>query len=51
MTMVIVIKDTEGFLTEKDLPIKEVLPRTEGISRDVYGHYSQITDKLSYFFI
>ena len=50
MTMVIVIKDTEGFLTEKDLPIKEVLPRTEGISRDVYGHCSQITDKLSYFF-
>ena len=50
MTMVIVIKDTEGFLTEKDLPIKEVLPRTEGVSRDVYGHCSQITDKLSYFF-
>ena len=48
MTMVIVIKDREGFLTEKGLPIKEVLPRTEGVSRDVYGHCSQITDKLSY---
>ena len=50
MTMVIVIKDREGFLTVKGLPIKEVLPKTEGVSRDVYGHCSQITDKLSYFF-
>ena len=41
-TIIIVIKDTKGFLTEKGLPVKKVLSRTEG------GHCSQISDKLSW---
>ena len=37
-TIIAVIKETEGFLTEKDLLVKEVLSRTEGASTHVYGH-------------
>lgn len=46
--MSIIIKDTEGFLTEKGLLVKEVLSRTEGASGDVHDHCSQISDKLSW---
>lgn len=46
MTIIVVIKDTVDFLTQKDLLVKEVLSRTEGASRDESGHCSQVSDKL-----
>lgn len=34
MTIIIVIMDTVGFLTEEELLVEEVLSRTEGASRN-----------------
>lgn len=48
MTIIVVVKDTVDFLSQKDLLVKEVLSRTEGASRDASGHCSQVSDSSSW---